>query len=75
MRRDLVTGKLYFHHLPLAATANFRGSKVTQKFDQLVNDAVKDFRSVGLFCKTRLMIGSRRPAYSGADVSQHGTQI
>ncbi len=52
MRRDLVTGKQYFHHRPLAATANFRGSKVTQPFDKLVTTAVRDFRSVGLFCKT-----------------------
>lgn len=51
MRRDLVSGKLYFHHRPLAATANFRGSKVTQPFEKLVSTAVRDFRSVGLFSK------------------------
>lgn len=51
MRRDLVTGKQYFHHRPLAATANFSGSKVTQPFDRLVSTAVRDFRSVGLFSK------------------------
>lgn len=50
-RRDLVNGKLYFHHRPLAATANFRGSKVTQPFDKMVTTAVRDFRSVGLFSK------------------------
>ena len=52
MRRDLVTGKPYFHHRPLAATANFRGSKLTQPFEQLVSVAVRDFRSVGLYTKT-----------------------
>lgn len=51
-RRDLVNGKLYFHHLPLAATANFRGVKVTQPFDRMVSTAMQDFRSVGLFTKT-----------------------
>ena len=51
MRRDLLSGKLYFHHRPIAATALFRGLKVTQAFDKLVTTAVRDFRSVGLFSK------------------------
>jgi hypothetical protein len=51
MRRDLVTGKQYFHHRPLAATAGFRGTRMTQPFEQLVTTAVRDFRSVGLFTK------------------------
>lgn len=53
VRRDLVSNKLFFHHRPLAATANFRGSKVTQPFEHLVTTAVRDFRSVGLFSKVR----------------------
>ncbi len=51
MRRDLISGKQYFHHRPIAATANFRGIKVTQAFQPLVTMALRDFRSVGLYSK------------------------
>ncbi len=60
MRRDLVTGKQYFHHRPLAATAKFSGSKITQPFDRLVSTALRDFRSVGLFSKGPTMSESQK---------------
>lgn len=53
VRRDLLNDKLYFHHRPLAATAQYRGSKVTRPFEKLVSTAVREFRSVGLFSQSR----------------------
>ena len=75
-RRDLVSGKQYFHHRPLAATANFRGSKVTQPFDKLVTTAVRDFRSVGLFSKAPAdRAQARGSAHARAYVSQYDSEI
>jgi hypothetical protein len=51
VRRDLLDGKLYFHHRPLAVTAQYRGSKLSQKFEPIVSNAVREFRSIGLFAK------------------------
>ena len=51
VRRDLLDRKLYFHHRPLAVTAQFRGSKMSQKFEPVVANAINDFHSIGLFTK------------------------
>lgn len=51
VRRDLLDRKLYFHHRPLAVTAQFRGSRMTQKFEPVVANAINDFHSIGLFAK------------------------
>lgn len=49
IRRDLLDGKLYFHHRPLALTATYRGSKLTQDFEPLVANSIRNFHSLGLF--------------------------
>ncbi len=49
VRRDLLDRKLYFHHRPLALTAQFRGSKLTQSFEPLVSASISEFHSLGLF--------------------------
>ena len=50
VRRDL-DRKLYFHHRPLAITAQYKGSKLTQKFEPIVTNTIKDFHSIGVFTK------------------------
>lgn len=50
VRRDL-DKKLYFHHRPLAVTAQYKGSKLTQKFEPIVANAIRDFHSIGIFTK------------------------
>ncbi len=49
VRRDLLDRKLYFHDRPLALTAQFRGSKLTQSFEPLVSASIREFHSLGLF--------------------------
>ena len=49
VRRDLLDRKLYYHHRPLAVTAQFRGVRVSQKFEPVIVNSVKDFHSLGLF--------------------------
>lgn len=51
VRRDLLDRKLYFHHRPIAVTALYRGSKLSQKFEPVVANSVRDFHSLGLFRK------------------------
>lgn len=48
VQRDLDTGELYLGHRPLAATATFRGVRLSQAFDELVSDSIRDMRSLGL---------------------------
>lgn len=49
VRRDLLDRKLYFHNRPLALTARYRGSKLTQSFEPLVSASIREFHSLGLF--------------------------
>jgi hypothetical protein len=49
VRRDLLDGKPYFHHRPLAVTAEYRGSKRTQDFEPLVANSIRNIHSLGLF--------------------------
>ncbi|MEZ6135902.1 MAG: hypothetical protein R3C53_13425 [Pirellulaceae bacterium] len=49
VRRDLLDQKLYFHHRPLAMTAKFRGSRLTQGFESIVAQSIRDFHGLGLF--------------------------
>lgn len=49
LRKDTLDRKLYFHHRPLAATAQFRGSRISQSFQPIVSGAIRDFHSIGLF--------------------------
>lgn len=49
VRRDLLDRKLYYHHRPLALTARYRGSKLTQGFEGLVAYSIREFHSLGLF--------------------------
>jgi hypothetical protein len=47
VRKDLLDRKPYYHHRPLAATCNYLGSKLTQKFEGLVAITTKNIRSLG----------------------------
>lgn len=49
IRRDLLDRKPYFHHRPLALTAQYRGSKMTQDFEPIVASSMREFHSLGLF--------------------------
>jgi hypothetical protein len=50
VRRDLLDRKLYFHHRPLAVTAKYSGlGLLTQRFEPLVADSIREFHSLGLF--------------------------
>lgn len=49
VRRDLLDRELYYHHRPIAVTANYRGSRVSQNFEPIVSNTVKDFHGLGLF--------------------------
>ncbi|HBE70595.1 MAG TPA: hypothetical protein DDW52_20815 [Planctomycetaceae bacterium] len=51
VRKDLLDRKLYFHHRPLAVTAQYRGSKLTQPFEPVVSTSIRDFHSLGLFAQ------------------------
>ena len=52
-QRDLATDKLYLHDRPMAIVARFRGPKLTQGFEALVAESVRDIRSLGLYVKSR----------------------
>jgi hypothetical protein len=49
IRRDLLDRKPYYHHRPLALTARYRGTKLTQKFEPIVAQSIREFHSLGLF--------------------------
>lgn len=49
IRRDLLDRKPYYHHRPLALTAQYRGSKMTQDFEPIVASSMREFHSLGLF--------------------------
>lgn len=51
VRRDLIDNKLYFHHRPIAVTAQFGGAKLSQNFEKIVSDNIREFHSLGLFTK------------------------
>ncbi len=53
VRRDLLDRKLYFHHRPLATTAQYRGSRLTQKFEPLVSNTLREFHGLGLFLREK----------------------
>lgn len=56
VRRDLLDRKLYFHHRPLAVTAQYRGSRLTESFEPLVASKVGEFHGLGLFVpETRIL--------------------
>ncbi len=56
VRRDLLDRKLYFHHRPLVATSQYRGSRVTEPFEPLVAAKIREFHGIGLFVpETRLL--------------------
>lgn len=48
-RRDLLDRKLYYHHRPIAVTAQYSGPKVTHAFQPLVFQTTKNIRSLGVF--------------------------
>ncbi len=49
IRRDLLDRKLYYHHRPLALTARYRGSRLTQAFEPIVSNTIREFHGLGLF--------------------------
>jgi len=51
VQRDPVTGIVYLHHRPLAATMQFTGPRLTQEFTDTVARSVHDFRSLGLWLR------------------------
>lgn len=53
VQKDVETDALYLHHLPLAATGTFRGAKLTQGFEPVVANSIREFHSLGLFVKDR----------------------
>ncbi len=56
VRKDMLDRKLYFHHRPLAATAQFRGSRVSHPFEPIVAASIRDFHGIGLFVEeTRIL--------------------
>ncbi len=56
IRKDLLDRKLYFHHRPLALTAQFRGSRISHPFQPLVATSIRDFHGIGLFVEeTRIL--------------------
>ena len=56
VRRDLLDRELYFHHRPLAVTAKYRGSRLTEPFEPLVASKVSEFHGLGLFVpETRIL--------------------
>ncbi len=56
MRKDLLDRKLYFHHRPIAATAQYRGSRVSHAFEPIVSQSIRDFHGIGLFVEeTRIL--------------------
>lgn len=51
IRKDLLDRKLYYHHRPLAVTAEYRGSKLTQSFEPVVSGSIREFHSLGVFAE------------------------
>ncbi|GAB5403863.1 MAG: hypothetical protein Aurels2KO_20940 [Aureliella sp.] len=51
VRKDLLDRKLYYHHRPLAVTAQYRGSKLTQSFEPIVSGSIREFHSLGIFAE------------------------
>lgn len=52
IRKDLLDRKLYYHHRPLAVTAQFRGSKLSQSFEPIVSGSIREFHSLGVFAES-----------------------
>lgn len=52
IRKDLLDRKLYYHHRPLAVTAQFRGSKLSQGFEPIVSGSIREFHSLGVFAES-----------------------
>lgn len=56
VRRDLLDRRLYFHHRPLVVTAKYRGSRLTEPFEPLVADKIREFHGIGRFVpETRIL--------------------
>lgn len=53
IRRDLLDRELYFHHRPIAVTALFRGSRLSQKFEPVVTNSMRAFHSLGIYSKSQ----------------------
>jgi len=51
VRKDYLDRKLYYHHRPLALTTHFTGSKITDAFEPVVTQSVRDFHGIGLYVK------------------------
>ncbi len=49
VRKDLLDRKLYYHHRPIAVTARYTGTKVSQPFEPLVAQTTRNIRSLGVF--------------------------
>ncbi len=49
VRRDLLDRKLYYHHRPIAVTGKYRGARLSQDFEPLVMNTVRDFHGLGLW--------------------------
>ncbi len=60
VRRDLLDRKLYFHHRPLVATAQYRGSRLSEPFEPLVAAKIREFHGIGLFVpETRILTAEK----------------
>ncbi len=60
VRRDLLDRKLYFHHRPLVVTAQYRGSRLSEPFEPLVADKIREFHGIGLFVpETRILTAEK----------------
>jgi hypothetical protein len=49
VQKDPATGALFLHHRPLAAVAAFRQARLTREPPAAVMEALKDYRSLGVF--------------------------
>jgi hypothetical protein len=49
IQKDPITGKLFLHHRPLAATTSFGRGRLTESFTEPTLLAVQDFHSLGIF--------------------------
>jgi len=49
IQHEPVSGLVYLHHRPLAATMQFSGSRLTQEFTETVGKSMHDFRGLGIW--------------------------
>jgi hypothetical protein len=56
IRKDLLDRKLYFHHRPLALTAQFNGPKLSKAFEPVVAQNANLIRSLGVFVEPEIRL-------------------